>query len=185
MVTNNKRETCEGCCKNIYYHSKIVCCFKCNKAVHHKCGSKIYQYNHIKDSWSCPENISFDNLVYNPFDSIFHDKYTTENSDVSNEIELIKSVLNNCRSLDKSDIKRISKGIMGQDSLSVFFNNVDGMASNFDQMLASLSRHQFKLNVIGFSKTNINEVHKDLYQIPGYNSVFSNKYQNKHKGSGL
>ena len=185
MDTNSKRETCEGCCKDIYFHSKIVLCIKCNKVVHHKCGLKIYHYDHIKDLWYCSECFSSETMVYNPFNSIFHDKYTIENSEVNDEIELVKNVLNNCKSLSKTDIDHtVIKG-MGQESLSVFFNNLDGMASNFDQMLALLSGLKSKFSIIGFTETNINEIHMGLYQIPGYNSVFSDKYQNKHKGSGI
>ena len=64
MGTNINREKCEGCCKDIYFHSKIAICLVCSNAVHYKCARKIYHYDHMKDNWTCWKCFS-DKPLYN------------------------------------------------------------------------------------------------------------------------
>ena len=53
-------------------------------------------------------------------------------------------------------------------NFSIFFNNIDGNLSNFDALSVVLKKYKSKLAVIALCETNINENHKDLYQLEGY-----------------
>ena len=91
MGININREKCEGCCKDIYFHSKIATCSECGNAVHYNCARKMYKFDHIKDNWTCWKCFSDKPLVYNPFHRVFYNKFTTDyDSSVSEEIDMIK-----------------------------------------------------------------------------------------------
>ena len=70
-------------------------------------------------------------------------------------------------------------------TLSVFFNNIDGVTSNFDKLHTELSILKNKFNIITLAETNVDSTHKNLFNLPGYQSVYQSKIPHKHKGSGL
>ena len=72
-----------------------------------------------------------------------------------------------------------------QNGLPFLFNNIDGLTTNFDLFSAKLSNLKSRISVISVAETNINKEHKDLFRIPGYESIFQSKLNNKKKGSGL
>ena len=133
MVTASNKEKCEGCCKNIFMHNKVVVCSQCNAIAHFKCAQKTYNYDQIKDLWACWKCISNQPQRYNPFDSIFYNKYLIDDHDALEETNLVTSILNNCKSLDLKSINKTN------DVASVFFNNIDGVTSNFDRLHTELS----------------------------------------------
>ena len=113
------------------------------------------------------------------FDSIFYNKYLIDDHDALEETNLVTSILNNCKSLDLKSINKTN------DVASVFFNNIDGVTSNFDRLHTELSTLKNQFSVITLAETNIDSTHKDLFKLPGYQSVFQSKILHKHKGSGL
>ena len=71
-----------------------------------------------------------------------------------------------------------------KQSLSCKFN-IDGNASNFDTLLATLKAINHKFTIIGIAETNVDSSQKDLYTIPGYTSIYQDKIPGKKKGSGI
>ena len=184
MVTKLKREICEGCCKEIYTHNKFVICKTCEKISHLKCAEKIYEFDHIKETWTCWNCTSNLPEKYNPFDSVFYNKYVIDDAEVSEDISQIRKLLENCQNLS---LQQVDKFITEnkQQVFPFLFNNIDGFTSNFDLFHAKISKLKNKLGLIGLAETNIEERHKNLFSLPGYYSIFQSKISGKHKGSGL
>ena len=184
MDSSPKREVCEGCCKQIYTHQKVLLCCKCNKVVHFKCGKSLYTYTQTSDQWTCENCCNAALNRYNPFESVCYNKYLVENPEAHEEIAKIKQCLSNCKIISNEDLNKEFFGF-NKNPMSVFSNNIDGMAQNFDILYAKLSMLKNKFDFVALAETNIHESHKDLYKIPGYASHFNSKFGNKHKGSGL
>ena len=62
---------------------------------------------------------------------------------------------------------------------------MDGNASNFDTLIATLKVINHKFTIIGIAETNVDSSQKDLYTIPGYASIYQDKIPGKKKGSGI
>ena len=71
------------------------------------------------------------------------------------------------------------------DKFSVLFNNIDGNSTNFDRLNNEISSLGITPSIIAIAETNIDECHKNVYQLNGYESVYLSKEQGKHKGSGI
>ena len=184
MDTSPIREPCESCCKQIYSHHKVLICSSCNIISHFKCGKSLFTYNQTTDQWLCSNCFTQNLNRYCPFDSICSNKYLVEDSEAHVEIEKIKNCLKNCKIIANKDINSKFFGFP-RKPLSVFANNIDGMAQNFDSLVAQLSLLKNKFDFLALTETNIHESHKNLYKIPGYLPYFNSKYLNKHKGSGV
>lgn len=184
MDTKLRREECEGCCKQIYQHNKFVLCHKCDKIAHYNCSLKAFKYDQIKDKWICWDCYSNKPKKYNPFDSIFFNKYLVDDANASEEITQIKNIMEQCQLLRPNQIHKVIAD-KSKHSLSFLFNNIDGFSSNFDTFHAELGKIKHKLNIIAFAETNIDETHKKLYRIAGYDTIFQSKIKGKNKGSGL
>ena len=107
MVAKLKREICEGCCKQIYLHNKIITCQNCDKISHFECAEKTYTFDQIKDHWTCCNCMSNLAQRYNPFDSVFYNKYMIDDNEVSEEISGIKNVLENCQIFNLNQIDKL------------------------------------------------------------------------------
>ena len=68
-------------------------------------------------------------------------------------------------------------------TFSCHFLNVDGNASNFDFLAATLHEVKFPSDVIGIAETNIKADCAHLYPLDGYSSLYQNKILRKKKGS--
>ena len=185
MVINIKREICEGCCKQIFRHNKCIICSQCNKIAHYKCSNKTYTYDQVKDYWSCWECTANIPLRYNPFDSIFYNKYQVEDPEAFEETNQVTNILNNCKIFSATSLDKTVLAHQDNHALSVLFNNIDGVTSNFDKLHAELSLLKNRFSIITLAETNIDSMHKDMFKLPGYQSVYQSKISNKHKGSGL
>ena len=189
MVTSTSREKCEGCCKEIFQHyNRIVICAQCDKIYHAKCSNSTVTFNQIKNLWTCWECTDKNSKRYNPFDSIFYDKYQDDDSEVREEINRITGLLEKCNSYNLKSIDKILNSTQDDNhcnTLSVMFNNIDGVQSNFDKLHAELSSINNKFNIITLAETNIDSSHKNLFNLPGYQSVYQSKVVHKQKGSGL
>ena len=97
------------------------------------------------------------------------------------------NILNNCvnSTIDElnSTINKLNKTIT---PFSLFFNNIDGNATNFNELEIELGRYQHQFSVIAIAETNIDATLKDNYLINNYTSIYQSKISaQKHKGSGL
>ena len=64
----------------------------------------------------------------------------------------------------------------------MYFLNIDGNASNFDQFIAELQLLNHQFPVIALAETNIEECNKNLYQIDGYRSIYQSNIYNQSTG---
>ena len=184
MATKLRREVCEGCCKELYVHNKFVICHNCNKIAHYHCAIKTFSYDQVKDNWTCWYCKCNTPKRYNPFNSVFFNKYLVEDTDAYEEISNIKHILEKCQVFKPRQIKSLLTNKM-KNTVSFLFNNIDGFSSNFDSFHAELAQIKIKLSIIAFAETNIDETHKNLFKIPGYEAIFQSKIKGKNKGSGL
>ena len=65
--------------------------------------------------------------------------------------------------------------------LSFMLINIDGYASNFDTLSTTLAAMAHDFTVIGVAETNIESGLKNLYSIPGYESIYQDKMCRKKK----
>ena len=147
---------------------------------HLKCGKITYVYNQIKDLWLCSNcNVSNTMLRYNPFDSIIINEFIGDSPEYYEDVITFQKVLTNCKESKIQDIRYDNK------NLSLLFNNIDGMSSNFDSLHSLLGATKSRFGIVAIAETNIEPHHKDLYTLPGYQSIFGEKRKGKRKGSGV
>ena len=99
----------------------------------------------------------------------------------------MSNILQSCDSYDKARLNSLFKSIDREhpSSLSLMFNNIDGNASNFDAFVADISQYNVKFDIISIAETNVNEEHKNLFQMEGYVCEYNSKQANKKKGTGV
>lgn len=187
MVANNRsRERCHCCFSSLLTHHRVVICSHCGQIAHDKCALKFYNFNNITDRWSCWECTSSVIPRYNPFESVVYDKNLQDESDALEEINSISKLLEECSYYDRERLENtLSKFCKSSASTPIFFNNIDGLKSNFDTLSAEISTLKNKFAIIALAETNIDSCDKNLFQLNGYQSVFLAKMGGKAKGSGL
>ena len=166
-------------------HNRIIICTKCDKISHFNCALKIFSYDHIKDNWTCDECFSTSPVRYNPFASITYDKYSGDDPEVYEEITQAVKLLEDCKVYSFESLTDNAMKQENNSNISICFNNIDGVKSNFDSLAAEFCLLKNKFDIITLAETNIDCTHKDMFQLPGYNSVFQSKMPDKQKGSGL
>ena len=90
-------------------HSKSVICHNCNTISHLKCatkGNRTYKFDQIKDIWTCWQCQSYLILRYNPFDSVFYNKYLIDDNDAMEEISQTRKLLDNCNTINLTDFDK-------------------------------------------------------------------------------
>ena len=103
----------------------------------------------------------------------------------SGDIAQLSNLLDNCESFNhKTFNELLSNNTTIKNNPSALFNNIDGNKSNFDSFVSDISQYSHLFSFIGISETNVDECHKGLYAIPGYNSEYGTKISGKNKGSG-
>ena len=178
------KEKCHGCSKNILKHNQIVICQYCQKIVHGKCAQKLYNFDHLSDAWSCWECTSVSEKRYNPFNSILqYNKHAHDDSESFDDLKKIDHLLDNCKAYNYEQINELFGNY--DTSISIFYNNIDGVTSNFDNLSSELSALNKKFSIIALSETNMDASNKDLFILNGYQSIYQSKVASKRKGSGV
>ena len=196
MITPLIRGICEGCNKDIRIDQRLCACYCCTKTCHFMCSSaSLFHLSEAattfsKPIWHCNNCVKYhDPLVrYNPFVEIFSsDKWKDDDPiHFGHGVEHMHEILQSCSNHESvSDYNIEQAKLELTPNFSIFFNNIDGNLSNFDALSVELKKYKSKLAVIALCETNINENHKDLYQLEGYESQYQNKISGKLKGSGL
>lgn len=116
-----------------------------------------------------------------------HDKYDPSNLAEMDDLNDICNLLNSCEYYNQQGFNSMAKNILSSSKcpLSIIFNNIDGNASNFDSFVADISQYSGNFSIIAIAETNIDKIHKNLYQVDNYNSEYNSKFLGKRKGSGL
>ena len=184
---NINRESCSDCSGDILSHHKIILCIGCNNIYHAKCAEKSFKYDHVRLSWICRSCSTIGHDRYNPFTSSITDKYSPSLNEFSNDIIAMSNILQSCDLYDRAKLNSLFKSMEHEhsSSLSLLFNNIDGNASNFDAFVADISQYSTKFDIISIAETNVNEEHKNLFQMKGYVCEYNSKQANKKKGTGV
>ena len=177
------KEHCQGCNKNILKHHKFGICSGCNDIAHEKCALKLFEFDHIRENWTCWKCIQNQPKRYNPFDILFYDKHHPDDSESMDEVKIVSDILNLCKSYNMDQFNEL----MAQQgpNLAILFNNIDGAASNFESFSADLSLISTKFAAVCLAETNLDENQGKLFDLPGYLPLFQSKISGKKKGSGL
>ena len=179
------KSKCDGCKKFLLLHNKIMSCESCEKIVHAECAKYNFEYNHVLNSWQCSDCTDKITNRYNPFSAILSDKYDPVQMSESGDIAQLSNLLDNCESFNHKTFNNLlNNNTTIKNNPSALFNNIDGNKSNFDSFVSEISQYNHLFSFIGISETNVDECHKGLYTIPGYNSEYGTKISGKNKGSG-
>ena len=117
---------------------------------------------------------------YNPFKIDFdHDEI-----DENDTIFSFTQTLSTCKPHQVSDINNSYSELI-KDHMSVLFQNIDGVKSNFDALALSLKRFTQKFPIIALAETNIGPELASVYQIPDYTPKYQETMSGKSKGSGV
>ena len=192
-----KREICGGCTKQIYYHNKIIICNSCSTISHFQC-SQNSKFQLFKSAtslspaiWYCDTCFTHHGIKrYNPFIELLSNNVGTDDDpEVNDDLHKISKCLENCKMFETvSDFNTtIGKTFKNDETspFSIFFNNLNGNATNFDSIAVELTKYDHKFSTIALCETNIDSTHKSLYNLQGYESIYQSKLPNKTKGSGL
>jgi len=143
-------------------------------------------------AWYCANCIGEYGVTrYNPFlqsqglSNIHHENDNAELFDFQNASDSLQ----NCKVFGTATDfnKHLQNNINTNkpDTFSLFFNNLDGNATNFDSISVELKKIGHKFTAIGLCETNIDSHHKSLYDMDGYDSIYQSRLPGKSKGSGL
>ena len=126
--------------------------------------------------------------IYNIFNLNCYDKHDPNNLYHVDDLHELSKILNTCNKYDVKGFNCLTESIHNANTsnFSRLSNNIDGNASNFDQFASEiLGQLKNCFSVIALTETNINIIHKDLYQLSNYTSEYNEKFSGKHKGSGI
>ena len=187
VLSNLNKDKCEVCKGLIMKQSKIMTCNGCTKVVHGKCAKSLFVYDHIENTWMCFDCSNSKLKRYNIFSKNCYDKHDPNNLYDVDDLHELSKILNNCKNYDVKGFNGFTKTINTDNNIfSCLFNNIDGNASNFDQFASEiLGQLKNCFSVVALTETNTNILHKDLYQLSNYISVYNEKYPGKRKGSGI
>ena len=156
-VSHHKRELCEACEKSIYTHNTVVICYTCSKTIHYKCLKKtLFKISEGNGKWYCNNCQVLDGPIrYNPYKTILPNSkqysdhfYDQEPEDGIDIIHDMYNILNNCASSNISELNSVMHKINENITpFSIFFNNIDGNASNFDEFQVEIERYQHPFSV--------------------------------------
>lgn len=197
---------CPKCLENIFPHfcdtidtgtiKRVVNnCKICNKSIlpdrdksincdHCKFNSHEYCYKYTSNS-SCCNDRNLHELTFNPYDVIEPDDNCSFSNDLIDSsydtIGQAKNILQKCRYVNPNDLKHDFEF----NGTSFFFNNIDGFASNFDELRNHMLNMTRKFDFYCFNETNLKAGVAHDYEMPGYNFEPLYSIDGKSKGSGL
>ena len=192
-MNEEDNELCTSCHKEVSNSCKSIYCKSCENKYHTHC-TKPRMTNHRGSTYYHACLVNTDIVKYNPFYELLTrnidetEKTYIQNRSCYHEVDSLSTpsdVLENC---SINSIESLNASILSQEKdryMSMKFVNIDGNASNFDTLLTTLSALKKQFSIIGLVETNIDAALKDLYKMPGYNSVYQNKISGKKKGTGV
>ena len=192
--SNNIREVCEFCNKNILIGQTTILCNHCDLIFHARCTTHN-NFGQFLDKSFCKSCMTKNDIIrYNPFFNMFNDIdmdadrfYENEPHELVESVEMLSNILENCKTYTCNQLnKKTNKNNISSNNLSTLFLNIDGNKSNFESFVTESQRINHEFSVVALAETNINSSEKDLYCLSDkYTSVYQSKIENKHKGSGL
>ena len=191
MTDEFKSNECLKYHKDLHNHisSESIRCNSCTSTFHKQRDQRqLTFYRKNPYCLSCLKNK--DILKYNPYYEVLEtsdnesEKLYLQNQYSNEDLQTISpfsDILENCEihSIESLPIKADKR------MLSFKFINIDGNASNFNTLSTTLAAMAHDFTAIGVAETNIESELKDLYSIPGYESINQDKMCRKKKGSGV
>ena len=191
MMLNIPKELCGCCQKYINIGQFILECELCQSVIHAKC-YKNSEFENIDNLWNCKTCALKHESRYNPFKSCINSKsgvfYDDEPPESIELLEHMSNILSSCQSHSKKEVNNLIANLKlsGNTSLfSSYFLNIDGNLSNFDEFQIEMNEIKHNFSIIRLAETNSNTTHKNLYNLPSYNSFYQDKIPNKKKGTGV
>ena len=179
-----KKEVCGCCLGSINIGQAIIECFLCDAVIHAKC-LKNSKYETLNDEIYCEKCIPSIVKKYNPFKALISDGDETpdETTECTREMS---QILENCRAYSTVEVNGLNNDTSDNNApVSMYFLNVDGCATNFDNLALQLELFTNKFHIVGLAETNIMSDESSVYQLPNYNSFYQDKFPGKSKGTGV
>ena len=163
------KEKCSHCKMFVNIGQPVIECASCNTVIHAKCFCSSSFVNLNDENYCGVCSVSIEKR-YNPFRSICNsmanggDSLPDEGYD-----ELLKAsrMLQNCVAYDVDKFNTLDKSNF-INHISLYFLNIDGNRTNFDQLILELDRYKHSPSIIGIAETNVDSHVCEVYQIPGY-----------------
>ena len=177
--------TCTVCIKLISNsRHKIITCTTCNNIVHSSCSSGLICNSCDDDSHCLLQSPHFnpydfgdceDNEIYNDDFELYVDSITTASS-----------ILENCNYVDMENFNTHFQNYLGKSYTSVYFQNIDGTKTNFDEFILNYHKLHYDFDFVAFAETNIHYDEINQFSLNNsYNCQVLSKKLNKQKGSGI
>ena len=181
------------CCNNLISNTRhhISNCSFCGNFCHFSCLRQPYLCcNYCYNVYSTDRNSAvvlnslFDNISFNPYNEVDENEknrfFDDEVDNYCDTIEIANKTLNSCKYYDLSEIP-----FSTFRGTSIYFNNIDGFQSNFDEFRTQLLNQNEHFDFYCFNETNMKANVDHDYNIESYTSHFLHCIDGKSKGSGL
>ena len=180
--------TCKVCTKYISNTRDVVSrCLSCDNIVHHSCSLNSY-CNLCFRSSDCTDLASL-SPHFNPYNIGVSDDNDLFNDDFELYVESINiasNILENCNYVEPDYFKKQFDSSLGNTHTSFYFQNIDGMKTNFDESVIHLKSTGHDFDFISFCETNLNLDDYAPYSLSNtYNFEILSKSPGKNRGSGM
>jgi hypothetical protein len=187
MVNALTKELCSHCQKCINTSQSVTECEKCSCIIHTKC-YKYSKFKKVNDNEYCEPCSKLIHAKYNPYKFVeCRDGDDDDDSDYDAgylEMKKVSSVLEYCTPYTNNTFNQIEAKVF-EKNISMYFLNIDGNQTNFDELIVEMHQYKHKFSVIGLAETNVDPSISNTYQIPGYYSFYQATQTGKKKGSGV
>jgi hypothetical protein len=187
MVNALTKELCSHCQKCINTSQSVTECEKCSCIIHTKC-YKYSKFKKVNDNEYCEPCSKLIHAKYNPYKFVeCRDGDDDDDSDYDAgylEMKKVSSVLEYCTPHTNNTFNQIEAKVF-EKNISMYFLNIDGNQTNFDELIVEMHQYKHKFSVIGLAETNVDPSISNTYQIPGYYSFYQATQTGKKKGSGV
>ena len=185
MANKLVKEMCSHCIKSVNVGQPTSECEKCNIIIHAKCykASNFCKINARDYCESCSGGIQ---VRYNPyrFAECIDDNDREVCDEGYSEMRKVSSVLESCATYTVQSLNAIDESQF-TNNISMYFLNLDGNNTNFDELVLELNQYKHNFSIIGIAETNVESSVSEVYQIPGYYSFYQDIKSGKSKGTGV
>ena len=128
--------------------------------------------------------VLYSHPLFNPYDIGDYDD-NLYNDDFELHVDSINvaySILDQCNYVASHNFKNY----LSKSQTSLYFHNIDGMKSNFNEFILHYKSLDYEFDFLCFAETNIEQDEINQFSISNtYNCEILPKKAEKHKGSGL
>ena len=179
MMTGQNKEVCVHCHGSVNLGQSINECIMCDCVIHTRCFDKTV-HTLFEEDFYCKNCEHKAVQRYNPF------KLDLENDELDDNDPVFSftQILSACQNIKVNDFNKLYPELL-KDHMSILFQNIDGVKSNFDALATSLECYTEKFPIIALAETNVGPQISDTYQLTNYTPKYQEKMSDKNKGSGV